>query len=50
MAYHEVYVLDLTPEPVQADPRPRPRQVKSLAGVAHLSKDNAGVNMQLQKM
>ena len=26
-----------------ADPRPRHRQVGSLAGVAHLSNDNAGV-------
>ena len=33
--------LNARPRPV--DPRPRHRQVGSLAGAAHLSNDNAGV-------
>ena len=42
-ADRKVHVLDLTPVFGRADPRPRHRQVGSLAGAAHLSNDNAGV-------
>ena len=42
-ANRKVHFLDLRPAFGPVDPSPRHRQVGSLAGVAHLSNDNAGV-------